>query len=530
MAAKTQRGAREAIQNLSSILTDCAVPKVPSESFRQAKFNRNEATSILWTLLLNIVQLVRFLESKSSLDEMGDSLKYFSLSPSSSDRNNWKLAILVVKKFFLSMEYTRTQFYCTQFGSGSRELLMAFGWLLHKSELIKKLCVYHLKAASTTSIPFRTTQMFVVRGMVDESDDFQTEISQIVSHLSEVLSRERGSSTKYQSGDALDKVDETLKKLAWLRGKLLAKWNATLNSKLAYVKQAHRLNRSTLTQKHSSGDGRYPHLNVHELFLLRYPDHLSSYLKKAEHHMVCLQRLIQWRILEPVFWQWMESVLDLDEREKASSLEEHEQPVEDKEEASVKASNAVVEYQLESLDSLTKKVEALEKKVLGVIEKHKPYLEKIQRVWQLKAKSVDFDDVEREHVLNKNKLESLLLRTEQDRDLQLKLIRIKEATSSVGTLTQEDRAIFVAETEKGARRPTKSVALAAFPTPLQLQQSANSRLLEDSRQFYRHILSELDKAQSLIQQHREGIIRQLHMREENLPTSVYKIDKRSLLS
>ena len=514
MAAKAQPGAREAIQHLSSILTDCSIPKVPSESFRQAKFNRDEATCVLWTLLLNIVQLLLFLESKITHEGIRDSVRYHSLLPTSSDTDHSQIASLVIRKYLFSLGYSRVEFYCIPLNSGSRELLMAFGWLLHKSRLMEKLYAYHVEMANTIWVPLRANKVFAVRGVVDESESIEAEMVKIMNDLSRVAQGQKATS-RCQSNDATIKIfDEGLQKLAWTRGRLQVNWKSTLTSRTAYQKLAHRLHESTLMRQQSShtSANKPPHLSVHELFLLRYREQLSSYLKQMEHHVSCLQKLIQWQLYEPVFWQWMESVLDLHEREKASLLvaKQKEQEAEDTD--SGNSRNGGVGDQLEGVQRLKDKVQALEREVCSLLEKHRPYLEKVQRVWQLKAKTVHCREVEREYAQNVMKLESLLLKT--NHHLQLKLGRIKEATSTVETLTILDRAVYVMENVEPPRR--KSV---------EFQHRSIAKLLQESRCFYGEILSELERTQAVIQHLKESIHRQLLLREQIFSISVYKIEK-----
>ena len=516
MAAKAQPGAREAIQHLSSILTDCSIPKVPSESFRQAKFNRDEATCVLWTLLLNIIQLLLFLESKITHEGIRDSVRYHSLLPTSPDSNHSQIASLVVRKYLFSLGYSRVEFYCIPLNSGSRELLMAFGWLLHKSRLIEKLYAYHVEMASTIWVPLRANKAFTVRGVVGESESIEAEMVEIMNDLSREAQGQKAMSRR-QSNDATMKTyDEGLQKLAWIRGRLQAKWKSTLTSRMAYQKLAHRLHKSTLIQQQSShtSANKPPHLSVHELFLLRYREQLSSYLKQMEHHVSCLQKLIQWQLYETVFWQWMESVLDLHEREKASLLaaKQKEQEAEDADSAKTSNSRNGVGDQLEGVQRLKDKVQVLEREVCSLLEKHRPYLEKIQRVWQLKAKTVHCGEMEREYAQNGMKLESLLSKT--NHHLQLKLGRIKETTSMVETLTTLDRAVYVMENVEPPRR--KSV---------EFQHRSNAKLLQKSRCFYGEILSELERTQAVIQYLKESIHRQLLLREQTFSMSVYKIEK-----
>ena len=86
----------------------------------------------------------------------------------------------------------------------------------------------------------------------------------------------------------------------------------------------------------------------------------------------------------------------------------------------------------------------------------------------------------------------------------------------------QDRAVYVPEAGSTNLPPKRS----AFPTTLTVehQQTANAKLLHESRCFHRQILSELERTQSLIQCHKEDILRQLLLREQMLSASVCKIE------
>jgi hypothetical protein len=385
---------------------------------------------------------------------------------------------------------------------------------------MEKLYAYHEEMASTIWVPFRANKAFAVRGVVDESESIEAEMVEIMNDLSQVAQGEKATS-RHQSNDTVMKTfDEGLQKLAWTRGRLQAKWKSTLTSRMAYLKLAHRLHKSTLTQQQSHTSDKPPHLSIHELFLLRYREQLSSYLKQMEHHVSCLQRLIQWQLYEPVFWQWMESVFDLHEREKTSL--QAEQEAEDADSAkSDNRHNGVVKDQLESVQRLKDEVQVLEREVCGLLEKHRPYLEKIQRVWQLKANAMHRGEVENKHTQNATKLESLLLKT--NHHLQLKLGKIRETTSTIERLTTLDRAMYVMKGVEPLRRKS------AFPilTAVECQQKSSAKLLQESRCFYGQILTELERTQVFTQHLKESIHRQLLLREQTMSflMSVCKIEK-----
>ena len=126
--------------------------------------------------------------------------------------------------------------------------------------------------------------------------------------------------------------------------------------------------------------------------------------------------------------------------------------------------------------------------------------------------------MEREHTQNEKKLESLLLKTNQH--LKLKLDSIKEATSTVETLTMQDRAFYVPDNGETELPPGQR----STATSVEQQQNANMKLLYDqSRCFHRQILSELERVQSLIQHHKENTHKQLFLREQNISLSICKL-------
>ena len=517
MAVKSQRGAREAIQHLSSIIADCTVPKVPSETFRQAKFNKDEATDVLWTLLLNVVQLLKFLQSNSSHSgDIRESLRCYSLPHASSNR---KTATLVVKANLLSMCYCRPQFFSLSplSGSGSRELLLAFGWMLHESQLIKRLSTYHLEAASVTSIPLRPSKVSSVRGTLEESESLKREMSQIIDDLSQCTIEHR----EIQSGDELRRVDECLQRLAWVRGKLLAKYKSTHSSRVSYLRLTHRLHTNTDQQGRHSSDGS-THLNVHELFLLRHPDQLCAHLKKVEYHLSCLQRLVEWQLYDNVFWQWMESVHDLYKKESALLLEEQKQ-VEQEGDLNGCEHNHAILTETESLESLNDKVRRLEREITNVLGRHTPYMEKLHRLWRMKAKSVCHEEVEQEHNQTEQDMESLVLKTNPD--IQSKLSGVKHATCTIERLNQLDRAIYLADTDSKRDKASIRTSVALGYTMPVHKQHTTKLLLQESQKFHAHILSQLEVTRSHIQQYRENIQRQLHLREQQFPTTMCKVEK-----
>ena len=349
MAARVQQGIRSVIQTLLSLLEDAGIPRMPSESFRKAKFNQPEAIASFWTTLFNMI-------------ELSNSIEHSKIAPAVQIPSTEQMSLFIRKHLF-TLGYNRTNFFRNPICS--RELVLAFSWLLYKSDLPNKLTQFHLRAANTVSIPLKTTRKFLVEMMEKEIQCFKEDVEQIQKDIS-----------NYDCKDN-KKLEVVLKKLEWLKGKMECRFKSALSSQHGYQKRSDKIRQYTWRPSHNE------HLSVHEVFLLRHPEQLSNYIQKLEKHLLALQRLIEWKSCESLFWQWMESVLDLDEKEslKADGCCDDDEgggnPVLDRE-------------QLES------NLRVLEKEVTSLIERNKPHIEKINRTWLMKSKSVRVEDIEAE--------------------------------------------------------------------------------------------------------------------------------------
>lgn len=365
------RGVREAIQLLSAILANScssAGTRVPSETFRQAKFNQPQAAPALWSLLALCLQLVRFLDSpERPAGELRSHVHYQSFERSRTDQ--LKHTAFVVRKRLHAMGYSKRAFYSTDCERvDSRELLLALGWLLHRGCLFQKLTAYHLREAACLRVPLKPKQSYLL-------DCAETEISQFSSEL-KLLEEELAQCSMSQDSQALS---HSLHKLAWLRGRASLSWRTVSTARSSYQKLA-----ASLSASMGPGPSRSLALNVHQLFLLRYPDRLSSYMKKLEWHVVCLQQLIEWSSRQGNYWRWMESVLDLQKRERTEREEE-----EGKERGlrcGEETSSVVDCSEPLTLGEVSLRVERLHQEVASLLEKNKSHVDSIHRAWRAKEK------------------------------------------------------------------------------------------------------------------------------------------------
>lgn len=480
MASRSQ-GIRETIQLLSTILSHCEVPKIPSESFRQAKFNKPQATTTFWILLFHVVQTVQFLD-QSGCDSMPDRVHKFS-------EETFKRTAFEVRKYLFMLGYTRMEFYSRHDLVGSRELLLGFAWLIKKSDFFSKLTQYHLKAGNRVSIPLKTSRKFLLKEVEKGVMSFRNEVGLLLKTLSQ------------ESLDS-ESLRQHLQKLVWLRGKLFSSWRTMLAAHHAYQKLADQVHKHTM----SAPPPGSPHLTVHQLFLLRHSDQLASHLKHVEHHVLALQKLTEWQLHEATFWQWMESVLDLCEKE-----EEEEklrvQMEESSEGKGVKEDEKAGKCEALNVEALLIAVQTLEREVLGLLERYKPHSDKVHHVWKLKARYLEPEELQSEQ----QKIEECL---------QYFRLSLKDWSDTLQTLRPSDNAVCVPNVVS----VTRKTKLEPFPSLVQQQQEVSRRQLEASNSKLAQLEGELARIGENIHRLKLGILKQLQTVLEQLPSSVCKID------
>lgn len=354
--ASRQPGIREAIQVLSGILaTNCGVAKIPSESFRLAKFNRPEVAKTFRHLLIQLTRLNAALSSSDGCDGTGSDPEM-------------RGSLLAARKHLFSLGYCRLTFYTSHDGGGSRELLLAAIWMLHKSSLLQKLIYHHLKMANRRVVPLGQQ---VLMGTEEE------EAGKISREL-EDLTRESASWT------STERLQDNLHKLVWLKGKLRAQWRMALSAQHAYQTMAHSLHKYTFHDQSSSAH----HLTVHELYLLQHPKLLEAHLKALETHISALQSLSEWARHEEVFWKWGESILDLQDKEEA---QDSSHGFQDKE-----AGQLEPVRELATTEELSHNVQRLKEEVRALQEKNAPHTDRILRVWATKSSSLSAQELKGE--------------------------------------------------------------------------------------------------------------------------------------
>ncbi|NXR19354.1 TEDC1 protein, partial [Cinclus mexicanus] len=158
---------------------------------------------------------------------------------------------------------------------GSRELLLAFSWLLQNLHLLEQL---------------------LARNRVRTGDE-----TSVCTCEDDVPSSLEGTS----EAGAEDRVD--VRYLQWLNGRLRLQW-CTLHAQ--HQEQCKLLHKIHLFTSGSHMDQNLGHFSVTETDLTRHPENYKQLLQLLESETMQLEAFLEWKQLEPVYWQWMETVLD----------------------------------------------------------------------------------------------------------------------------------------------------------------------------------------------------------------------------
>ena len=261
---------QKCIRLLCSLYADIGVAKPSAETLRMAKFNKPEASELMWDLLVQTVATLTCIEEHRTV-------------PKFCPQSCWKLiGCKSVLLYCFRLGYRRPDFFVTETPLvSSRELLLAFGYLLCSSRFIDRLLDVYVHILSERS----------VAGKV-QCPNLQT------------------------SKPLFDKPsDTTFRHLAMLRGKIKNLNKLLFSSEQALIKAVSDIHKYTFNNYKAVSciDGfQQPHLTLHEVNLLFHPKLLSERIKKLECAITALSNVIDWRKnYNAIFWKWLESVIDL---------------------------------------------------------------------------------------------------------------------------------------------------------------------------------------------------------------------------
>lgn len=316
---------KETIDLLTKVLRGNGTSKIKAETFRLAKFDKDEAAQPLWRLLF---ELLYFLET-GTIDEV--------VIKACSELTIEEQVV------FVKQELQGKGFYSRQFSqlpndmsSGSRELLLALSWLLCTERVIDKF-------------------MENCASPIDE-DSYTPDVQRV--NLEGVSGTHEGSTTL--------PVVEKLQRLQLLNGKLHLSLKRLYAIHRERSRLQHRVHDSTVGVSLAPDRN---HLTVMEVHLLRHPEYLKKLLKLLEKDNERLQIMISWKDHEEIFWKWMESVLELKLKETTAEREE-----------------PMVHYNI-APNTVEKMLEA-RRQLEEAILKYEPVIERLEELWETKKSSV----------------------------------------------------------------------------------------------------------------------------------------------
>ncbi|XP_062472276.1 tubulin epsilon and delta complex protein 1 isoform X3 [Pezoporus occidentalis] len=215
-----------AVGALCRALPPCARPA--PDTLRCAKFDRPQASLDFWKLLYTLLKQIHGHKWAES-DAIDNQIRF-------------------VKAALWYHGYDRPELYRlpSDGSAGSRELLLAFSWLLHRISLLEQL---------------------LARNRVKTGDE--TSVCTCEDDLPNSL---KGTTEKAPEPGLEGGVD--VRYLQWLNGRLRFQWRSLHAQHQEQCKLLHKL------------------------------------LQLLESETMQLEAFLEWKQLEPVYWQWMETVLD----------------------------------------------------------------------------------------------------------------------------------------------------------------------------------------------------------------------------
>ncbi|XP_050989692.1 tubulin epsilon and delta complex protein 1 [Labeo rohita] len=259
---------KEVITSLCKLLSALSVESIPTaEAFRRAKFNRKDATVDMWSLLRRILQRAFALDCACQ---------------DSKDQDN-NMQLLFVRSALCHCGYGAPWVVGPRPPShieevGSRDLLLAFSWVLSTGNLLDVLLAENVHQLDSLS-----SGPTIVRGLIPGQLDV---------------------SACGPRADTTVKTDQVVQALQWQYGKLRLQWKSLLSAQEERSKFTHRIisniSSSAVCQPHVTGSN---HSNMTSTAL-------DKELERIQALNGILEAYLDWKLHEHLFWCWMDSVID----------------------------------------------------------------------------------------------------------------------------------------------------------------------------------------------------------------------------
>ncbi|RUS71910.1 hypothetical protein EGW08_020323 [Elysia chlorotica] len=261
--------ARAINELLCTILEENHISFVRAETLRQAKFDKCSAAKSIGQLLFDVVCVC---ES----DNVNQGLEFLKrMIP-----NENQMIFLKTKLQgwgYLSDSFAKLP---NDFSTGSRELLLALGWVIYQQSFINKIIKRRSCPLHQDFVKFSKSKSGILKSPEEQS-------------------------TKSRC-DNLMCLKEKIQYHMMLTGKLrmsLRRLYSTYQQLTSFTYCIHQSTEGVHLQS------AFNHLTPLEVHVLRHPGSLKKMLHELEKDNLELTHLLEWKQKENVFWEWMGSVL-----------------------------------------------------------------------------------------------------------------------------------------------------------------------------------------------------------------------------
>ncbi|NWT53453.1 TEDC1 protein, partial [Erythrocercus mccallii] len=399
------------------------------DTLRRARFDRPQASLDFWRLLYVLLKQIhggRWTES----DAIGAQVSF-------------------VKSALWYHGYGRPQLHRlpADGSAGSRELLLAFSWLLHRLGLLEQL---------------------LARNRVQTGDE-----ASACTCEDELPNSQEGTA---EAGPE-DRVD--VRYLQWLSGRLRLQW-CSLHAQ--HQEQCKLLHKIHLFTSGSHMDQNLRHFSVTETDLIRRPENYKQLLQLLESETMQLEAFLEWKQLEPVYWQWMETVLD-NMAEEGNMCDSQDAHVEERRLPEVTSCCSWADKLTGQMDRLSRDLMALQEQLHQLVAQQKA-------AW--------WEKLAAREELQKERFSATARKIQESVELKLRglrSLRAPEKNEMHGLCRLVLRSKHAASTMGCARCVSKeavsAVSAAEVIRELQVREASLQRELEQLRQECRHRLEEI---------------------------------------
>lgn len=336
---------RETIELLCCILRDNGMSAFQAETLRKAKFDQADACAALWKLLF---ELIFFCQHR----QVGTPMLTAFTTMKTDDR------VIYVKKEMQRSGYMSRVFAALppDMSHGSRELLLAFAWLLNKESIIHKFM-----------------------------DNRASPIQDDVLSLCETKDSEHLMNLP-TFGDKQQSPAHRIQQMLVLNNKVKFSLRLLHAAQQEHATLTHRIHNATY------GVSLLPdmnHLTTFQVQMLRHPQQMKRVISLLEQDSIRLENLLHWEDKETMFWEWLESVLELKLQQQASSR------VSDENSDSREDGVATRTVFLDVPPTLAADIAESRQSLMSMILHYESAIEKLEDLWTTKKSTVSQWELDR---------------------------------------------------------------------------------------------------------------------------------------